>query len=65
MLINRISEEINLDVVLPAGIEVTAYHRDATVASIATSSSMMEEEAEGEEAQVVEGEAAAESTPEA
>jgi len=53
------------DVVLPPGIEVTPYHRDATVASIATSSSMMEEEAEGDEAEVVEGEAVAESTPEA
>src|SRR5665213_2378784 len=33
------------DIVLPKGIEVTAYHRDATVASIATCASMMEEEA--------------------
>ena len=40
------------DVPLPAGVEVSARHRDATVASIATSSSMVEEEAEGEEAAV-------------
>ncbi len=42
------------DVPLPAGVEVSARHRDATVASIATSSSMVEEEAEGEVAAVEE-----------
>lgn len=52
------------DIVLPEGIEVTAYHRDATVASIATSSSMQEDEEEKEE-EAVEGEVAAEPTPEA
>src|ERR1700722_13820287 len=45
------------DIELPKGIEVTAYHRDATVASIATSSAMQEEEVEEGAA---EGEAAAE-----
>jgi large subunit ribosomal protein L25 len=50
------------DIVLPRGIEVTAYHRDATVASIATSSAMLEEAEE----ETVEGEAAApEADPEA
>ncbi|MFO1013872.1 MAG: 50S ribosomal protein L25/general stress protein Ctc [Caulobacteraceae bacterium] len=42
------------DIKLPAGVEVTAHHRDATVASIATSSALQSEEAavaaEGEEA---------------
>jgi large subunit ribosomal protein L25 len=42
------------DVELPSGVEVTAYHRDATVASIATSSAMqVEEEEAGAEAEVV------------
>jgi len=54
------------DVDLPEGVEVTAHHRDATVASIATSSAM---QAEDEEAAAVaaaaEGEAAPEATPEA
>jgi large subunit ribosomal protein L25 len=31
---------------LPEGVELTAYHRDATVASIASSSAMIEEEEE-------------------
>jgi large subunit ribosomal protein L25 len=53
------------DIVLPEGIEVTAYHRDATVASIATSSSMQEDEEEEKEEEAVEGEVAAEPTPEA
>jgi large subunit ribosomal protein L25 len=50
------------DIVLPAGIEVTPYHRDATVASIATSSAMQEDE---EEEEAVEVEAAPEPAPEA
>ena len=38
------------EVPLPEGVELTARHRDATVASIASASSMIiEEEAEGEE----------------
>jgi large subunit ribosomal protein L25 len=50
------------DVPLPEGVEITAYHRDSTVASIATSSALQEEEAEEaapteEEAEVVEPEA--------
>ncbi len=54
------------DVVLPKGVELTAHHRDATVASIATSSSMAAEDeeeaaAEGEG----EGETAAAAEPEA
>ncbi len=40
------------DIKLPAGVEVTAHHRDATVASIATSSAMVSAEAgEGAEAE--------------
>jgi large subunit ribosomal protein L25 len=53
------------DIVLPEGIEVTTYHRDATVASIATSSSMQEDEEEEKEEEAVEGEVAAEPAPEA
>jgi large subunit ribosomal protein L25 len=49
------------DIELPAGIEVTAYHRDATVASIATSSAMQVEEEEGAEGET----AAPEAAPEA
>jgi large subunit ribosomal protein L25 len=57
------------DLVLPAGVELTAHHRDATVASIATSSVMPEEEeAEGEEGEAAEAaegeEAAGEATEE-
>ena len=36
------------DLTLPGGIELTAHHRDAAVASIATSSAMVAEEEEGE-----------------
>ncbi len=36
------------DVTLPEGVELTAHHRDATVASIATSSSMAAEDEQGE-----------------
>ncbi|HZL00141.1 MAG TPA: 50S ribosomal protein L25/general stress protein Ctc [Caulobacteraceae bacterium] len=43
------------DIALPARVELTAHHRDSTVASIATSSAM-----ESEEAVEGEGEAAAE-----
>lgn len=35
-----------IDIALPAGVELTAQVRDATVASIATSSAMLSEEAE-------------------
>jgi len=42
------------DLALPKGVELTAHHRDATVASVATSSAMTSEEAAAEE---VEGEA--------
>jgi large subunit ribosomal protein L25 len=49
-----------VEVTLPQGVELTSHHRDATVASIATSSAMVSEEAETEE--VAEGEA--ESTSE-
>jgi large subunit ribosomal protein L25 len=38
------------DVTLPQGVELTSHHRDATVASIATSSAMVSEEAETTEA---------------
>ena len=38
------------DVPLPDGVELTAHHRDATVASIATSSAMQAEEGEVAEA---------------
>ena len=34
-----------VDVTLPQGVELTSHHRDATVASIATSSAMVSEEA--------------------
>jgi len=37
------------DLALPAGVELTAHHRDATVASIATSSAMTAAEVAGEE----------------
>jgi large subunit ribosomal protein L25 len=49
------------DVTLPQGVELTSHHRDATVASIATSSAMVSEEAETAEG----AEAGAESTTEA
>ena len=49
------------DIALPAGVELTAQVRDATVASIATSSAMQVEEAETPEA----AEEAVEPTPEA
>ena len=49
-----------VDVTLPQGVELTSYHRDATVASIATSSAMQSEEAETEEG----AEAEAEPSPE-
>ena len=58
------------DLVLPEGVELTAHHREATVASIATSSAMPEDEeaAEGEGAEAAEGdegeEAAAEGAEE-
>ena len=39
------------DLALPKGVELTAHHRDATVASIATSSALTSEEAGGEEAE--------------
>ncbi len=42
------------DLALPKGVELTAHHRDATVASVATSSAMPSEEAAAED---VEGEA--------
>ena len=51
------------DVDLPSGVEVTAHHRDATVASIATSSAMQVEDEEEEAA--AETEAAPETAPEA
>ncbi len=51
------------DVDLPKGVEVTAHHRDATVASIATSSAMQVEDEEEEAA--AETEAAPETAPEA
>jgi len=35
-----------VEVTLPQGVELTSHHRDATVASIATSSAMVSEEAE-------------------
>ena len=50
------------DIELPKGVEVTAYHRDATVASIATSSAM---QVEDEEAAAAEGETTPEAEPEA
>jgi large subunit ribosomal protein L25 len=53
------------DVELPSGVEVTAYHRDATVASIATSSAMQVEEEEEAAATAAETEAAPEAAPEA
>jgi large subunit ribosomal protein L25 len=46
------------DIVLPKGVELTSHDRDATVASIATSSAMQSEEAE---AAAAEGEAEAEA----
>jgi large subunit ribosomal protein L25 len=49
------------DVTLPQGVELTSHHREATVASIATSSAMVSEEAETAEG----AEAGAESTTEA
>ncbi len=39
------------DLALPKGVELTAHHRDATIASIATSSALTSEEAGGEEAE--------------
>jgi len=39
------------DLALPKGVELTAHHRDATVASVATSSAMTSEEAAAEEAE--------------
>lgn len=42
------------DLALPKGVELTPHHRDATVASVATSSAMTSEEAAAED---VEGEA--------
>jgi large subunit ribosomal protein L25 len=47
-----------IDIALPAGVELIAQLREATVASIATSSALQSEEAEGAEAEG--GEAAAE-----
>jgi large subunit ribosomal protein L25 len=52
------------DVALPEGVELTSHHRDATVASIATSSSMAAEDEEGAEAEG-EGEEAEAVEPEA
>ncbi|MGI9170684.1 MAG: 50S ribosomal protein L25/general stress protein Ctc [Caulobacteraceae bacterium] len=52
------------DIALPSGVEVSANHRDATVASIATSSAMLideEEEEAGAEGEPAEGEAAPEA----
>jgi large subunit ribosomal protein L25 len=48
-----------IDIVLPSGVELTAQVREATVASIATSSAMQSEEAGSGEAEA--GETAAES----
>ncbi len=53
------------DVDLPKGVEVTAHHRDATVASIATSSAMQAEDEELAAAAAVEAEATPEAEPEA
>jgi large subunit ribosomal protein L25 len=50
-----------IDIKLPAGAELAAQEHDATVASIATSSAMLSEEAEA----TTEGEAAAEPAAEA
>jgi large subunit ribosomal protein L25 len=36
-----------LDIPLPAGVQLTAHHREATVASIATSSAMQSADADG------------------
>jgi large subunit ribosomal protein L25 len=49
------------DIVLPAGAELELHVREATVASIATSSAMQSEEAGGGATEAPEGEAAAES----
>src|SRR5271169_2507425 len=56
-----------VDVALPAGVELSAQVRDATVASIATSSALLAEEAETtvEGEPEAEAEAEAEATPEA
>src|SRR5277367_3438956 len=48
-----------IDIALPAGVELTAQAREATVASIATSSAMQSVEAGGDETEA--GETAAES----
>jgi large subunit ribosomal protein L25 len=52
------------DIVLPKGVELSAHDRDATVASIATSSAMQSEVAD-EAAEAAAAEAAGEATPEA
>ena len=52
------------DIVLPKGVELSAHDRDATVASIATSSAMQSEVAD-EAAEAAAAEAAGEVTPEA
>ncbi len=46
------------DIALPKGVELTAHHRDATVASVATSSAMTAAEA-AEETEAAETEAEA------
>ncbi len=43
------------DLVLPAKVEVTAHHREVTIASIAMSSAMVSEEAAAEGGEVTEG----------
>jgi large subunit ribosomal protein L25 len=54
------------DITLPERVELTAHHRDATVASIATSSSMqIEEEEAAAETTEAEAEGEAEAEPEA
>lgn len=52
------------EIELPKGVEVTPHHRDATVASIATSSAMQADDEEAAAA-AAEGEAAPEAAPEA
>ena len=46
------------DLKLPKGVEISARHRDATVASVATSSAMVAEDAETEEGEAAPGETA-------
>ena len=52
------------ELTLPEGVELSAHHRDATVASIATSSVMAEEEEGAEEAGEAEAEEAGEAEAE-